>query len=65
MQDYFEYVEISTSNDCLVREVHINLFCPCVVDIIEGDRHSQHSKCHHLVPSDATERNGSILHLIF
>jgi hypothetical protein len=60
VQNCFEDIECSSSNDCIVWEVHVNylkhFFCPCVVDTVESDGHSQLSKVQHLLPSKAIER---------
>jgi hypothetical protein len=70
MQNCFKYVESSRFDDCVVWEIHINnlkhyLLCSCVVDITEGDVHSQLSQCHHLFSSEAIERKSLFPNLIF
>jgi hypothetical protein len=60
MEYCFEGIQCPSTNDCIVRIVHIdnvkyNLLCSCVVNITEGDWHCYLSKCHYLPSSEATQ----------
>jgi hypothetical protein len=65
----FEGVQRPSTNDCIVGILHIdsvedNLFCPCIVNIAEGDRHSYLTECHILSSSKAAEGVCCIMYLV-
>jgi hypothetical protein len=69
MEYCFEGIQCPSTNDCIVRIIHINnveyhLFCSCVVNITEGDWHCYLSKCHYLPSSEATQGVCCIMYLV-
>jgi hypothetical protein len=65
----FEGVQRPSTNDCIVGILHIdnvkdNLFCPCIVNIAEGDRHSYLAERHDLSSSKAEEGVCCIMYLV-
>jgi hypothetical protein len=69
MKYCFEGIKRAPTNDCIVWILHINnvkdnLFCSCVVNIAEGDRHCYLAKCHKLSSSEATKRVCCIMYLV-
>src|SRR5688572_18269005 len=70
MKNCFEGIESTTTNDSIVRILHVNnvkhnLLSPCVVDKSEGYWHGNLPKCYNLPPSEATKRVRSIMDLVF
>jgi hypothetical protein len=65
----FEGVQRPSTNDCIVGILHIdnvedNLFCPCIVNIAEGDQHSYLAESHNLSSSEAAEGVCCIIYLV-
>jgi hypothetical protein len=65
----FEGIQLPSTNDCIVGILHIdnvkdNLFYPCVVNIVEGDRHSYLAKRHNLSSSEAAKGVCCIMYLV-
>jgi hypothetical protein len=65
----FEGVQHPSTNDCIVGILHIdnvedNLFRPCIVNIVEGDRHSYLAEHHNLSSSEATKGVCCIMYLL-
>jgi hypothetical protein len=69
MEYCFEGIQYPSSNDCIVRIVHVdnvkyNLFCSCVVNITEGDWHCYFPKFHYLPSSEATQGVRCIMYFV-
>jgi hypothetical protein len=69
MKYCFEGIELPSTNNCIVWILHINnvkdnLFCSCVMDVDEGNRHCYLAKCHNLSSSEATKRVCCIMYLV-
>src|SRR5688572_14616376 len=65
----FEGIPCPSSNDCIVRIVHVNnveanLLCPCVVNIAKGDWHSYLTERHDMSSSEATKGVCCIMYLV-
>jgi hypothetical protein len=65
----FEGVQCPSTNNCIVGVLHIdnvenNLFCPCIVNIVEGDRHSYLVERHDLSSFEAAEGVHYIMYLV-
>jgi hypothetical protein len=65
----FEGVQRPSTNDCIVRIIHINdvedkLLCSCIEDIAEGNWHSYLAKCHYMPSSEATKGVCCIMYLV-
>jgi hypothetical protein len=60
MKYCFESIQCPSSNDHIIRIIHVydfkyNLLCSGVVDITEGDWHCYFFMCHYLLSSEATQ----------
>ena len=69
MEYCFEGIEHPSTNDCIVWILHINnvednLFCPCVVNVVEGDRHGYLVERHNLSSSETTKGVCCIMYLV-
>jgi hypothetical protein len=65
----FGGIQRSSTNNCIVGILHIDnvedkLFCPCIVNIAEGDRPSYFAERHDLSSSKATEGVHCIMYLV-
>jgi hypothetical protein len=65
----FEGVQRPSTNNCIVGVLHIdnfknNLFCPCIVNIAEGERHSYLAERHDLSSSEAAKGVRCIMYLV-
>jgi hypothetical protein len=70
MKNCFKSIESTTTNDCVVRVLHVNnikhnLFSPCVVDKSEGYWYRDLAKCYNLPSSEATKGMCGVMDLIF
>jgi hypothetical protein len=70
MKNCFKSIESTTTNDCVVRVLHVNnikhnLFSPCVVDKSEGYWHRDFAKCYNLPSSEATKGICGVMDFIF
>jgi hypothetical protein len=69
MKYRFESIQCSSSNDCIVRILHVYnvkhiLLSSGVVYIAEGDCHCYFSECHYLLSSEATQEMCCIMFLV-
>jgi hypothetical protein len=65
----FKGIPCPSTNDCIIGILHINnvkdnLFCPCVVNIAEGDWHSYLAERHDLSSSEAAKGVCCIMYLV-
>jgi hypothetical protein len=69
MKYRFENIQCSSSNDCIVRIIHVynvkyNLLSYGVVHVSEGNWHCYLSKCHYLLSFEATQGVCCIMYLV-